>query len=152
ILAAALARQEAPPGARRVMLVGNSLAYLLGPAFQHIRTDPPLAVFNAGIPACTFPPDITAPPVVARGERVDRAPCHPGWEAEVLKRFRPAVVFWVVSDGASGSVRYHGRSVKSCEEPYESNYQQSLRKEIASLRAFGAKVVITTQAYTRYFG
>jgi peptidoglycan/LPS O-acetylase OafA/YrhL len=152
VLAATLARQDAPPGSRRIMLVGNSVAYLLGPAFQKIRVDPPLAVFNAGIPACNFPPDVIAPPVSASGASVKRAPCHPDWEAAALDQFRPDIVFWVVSDAAKSGLRLRGHSVQSCTEPYDSNYQQSLRREIAILGSHGAKVAITTEAYSRVFG
>jgi peptidoglycan/LPS O-acetylase OafA/YrhL len=150
ILAAAVARNAAPPGAQRVLIVGNSVAYLLGPAFQQIQTDPPLAAFNAGIPACYFPPDVTAPPLSTSAGSVARTPCDPGWEAIVVDRFRPDVVFWIVSDAAIGGLRYHGRSIKACGEPYDSIYERSLRNQVAILGAFHAKVVITTEAYTRY--
>jgi peptidoglycan/LPS O-acetylase OafA/YrhL len=152
ILAAALARRAAPADAQRIMIVGNSVAYLLGVAFQKVHTKPPIAVFNAAVPACVFPPDISAPRISTRAGIVDRAPCHPDWEAGAIERFLPDVVFWVVSDAANGGLKYRGHSVKACSEPYDSIYQRSLRKEVATLGARGAHVVVTTEAYPRYVG
>jgi peptidoglycan/LPS O-acetylase OafA/YrhL len=152
LAAAARAYETAPHGALRVLLVGNSAAYTLGPAFEKIRSDPPIAVFNAGIPACLFPPEVTAPPVIALGEKLRRDPCHPAWEADVVNVFRPDVVFWIVGDAANGGLKYQSRSVDQCKEPYNSIYRRSLSHEVARLRAYGAKVVITTEAYARFFG
>jgi hypothetical protein len=151
-LAAAKAYAAAPAGSRRILLVGNSVAYALGPSFHKVRSDPPLSVFNAGLPACMFPPNVTAPPVVAGGQRLERAPCHEPWEADVVKAFRPDVVLWLVSDAANSGLKYQGRSVRACGEPFDSIYKQSLRREIAALRSHGATVVITTEAYPRYIG
>ena len=130
MLAATLARRAAPPGAQRIMLVGNSVAYLLAPGFQKIQTSPPIAAFNLGIPACTFPPDITAPPVSDSGESVERQPCHPSWEADVIKAFRPDVVIWAVADAATHGLRLHGQAVPECTPIFDSNYEESLRAEI----------------------
>jgi hypothetical protein len=152
VFSAAIAFNSAAPGTRRVMIVGNSVAYSLGPGFRHVHADPPIASFDGGVPACVFPPEVTAPPVFAAGKTVQRAPCHARWEATVVNRFHPDVVFWIVSDGADGGVRYKGHTLKSCEEPYESIYRDSLRREITRLGARGAKVVITTEAYARYIG
>jgi hypothetical protein len=61
-------------------------------------------------------------------------------------------VIWIVGDAASGGLRYHGRAVGSCAEPYDSLYLRSLRHEVAVLGSHDAKVVITTEAYARIFG
>jgi hypothetical protein len=134
------------------MLVGNSVAFTLGPGFEKIHPNPPIAVFNAGIPACMFPPEVTAPPVIASGQRLRRDPCHQAWEAQALSVFRPDVVFWIVGDAANGGLKYHGRPVNECQEPLNSIYRDSLRREVGSLRGRGAKVVITTDPYPRYAG
>jgi peptidoglycan/LPS O-acetylase OafA/YrhL len=152
IEAAAQAYRNAPPGSQRVMIVGDSVADLLGRAFESIHTNPPLAVFDAGVPACIFPPQVTAPAVLTAGESVTRKPCDDSWESGAVARFRPQLVFWIVSDAADGGLLYHGHSVKPCEEPYDSIYAQSLRNEIMILGAHGARVVVTTEAYPRYLG
>jgi peptidoglycan/LPS O-acetylase OafA/YrhL len=152
VVVAAHAYASAPPGARRVMVVGNSVAFTLGPSFEKLRTDPPVAVFNAGIPACMFPPEVSAPPVVALGQKLSRDPCHPAWETDVLNVFRPDIVFWIVSDAANHGLTYQGRPVSECNEPFNSIYRTSLRNEISKLGAGGATVVVATEAYPRYVG
>ena len=152
IESAALTRETAPHNAQRILIVGNSVAYDLATGFQRLRDDPPIVAVNAGIPACRFPPEIDIAQTATAGGRVDRPPCHPGWEARVIERFRPDVVFWIDSDPANGGLRYRGHPVKQCEEPYESLYQRSLRDEIGKLGAMGSRVVVTTEAYIRVYG
>ena len=149
--AATLARKAAPPDAQRIMVVGNSVAYDLGLAFRQLHATPPVALFNAAVPACNFPREIIVQAAAAVG-RFHRPPCHPSWEAGVIERFRPDVVFWIVSDPANRGLRYHGHFVKPCEEPYDSVYKRDLREEITRLGARGAKVVVTTEAYIRVYG
>ena len=149
ILSAARTRRNAPPGARRILIVGDSVAWAIGPAFEQVHTDPPLAVVDAGIIGCDFPPQITTPPAPTPRGIIERRPCHPRWEARVVDGFRPDVVLWIVSDTANGAPRYHDRVLERCEDPYDSLYEQSLRKEISRLGAHGAQVVITTEAYAR---
>lgn len=152
IHAAALTRETAPHNAQRILIVGNSVAYDLATGFQKLRDDPPIVAFNAAVPACSFPPEIRIAQTATASGRVDRPPCHPDWEAAVIERFRPDVVFWIVSDFANHGLRYRGHLVKQCEEPYESLYQRSLREEISKLGASGGRVVVTTEAYIRFYG
>ena len=152
IQSAASAARHAPLGARRVMIVGNSVADLLGPSFREIHTTPPIAVFDAGIAACVFPPQVTATLQVHPSDiPVPLIPCHPNWEPETVKLFRPDVVFWIVSD-VGEAARYHGGSANPCTEPYSSLYAQGLRSEVARVGALGARVVVTTEAYQRIPG
>ncbi|HEY5011348.1 MAG TPA: acyltransferase [Acidimicrobiia bacterium] len=152
-LAAAIRKNAAPPGSRRVLLVGNSTAYYIGPAFEAIHTNPPLAVFNASVTACTFPPQIIGQTVKMRnGARVRRLPCDPPWEAAVVKAFLPQVVFWMDDDPPHGGGTYLGRRIDPCSQAYDSLYQRTLTREVAVLAAAGAKVVITTSAYSGIVG
>jgi peptidoglycan/LPS O-acetylase OafA/YrhL len=147
IEAATRAFLATPPGSRRVMFVGNSVAAFLGLGMQTTSSDPAVEVFNASVLGCAFPPAI--PAYLARGGLVvDRAPrCDPSWEAQALQRFRPNVVFWIWADPGGGYFRAPHR--EPCTEPFDSIFQKSLKREIARLRASGAKVVVTTEAYVR---
>jgi peptidoglycan/LPS O-acetylase OafA/YrhL len=151
ILAAGRAYKNAPPGAERVTIVGDSVADSLGEALLRLHTKPPLAVFNTGIPACTFPPQITGAPFrMPDGTILRQVPCgDPAWEAGAIARFRPNVVFWVLNEVGGGTFR--GKRVGPCSEPFDSLYQRGLTKEVGILGAHGAKVVITTTAYARYY-
>jgi peptidoglycan/LPS O-acetylase OafA/YrhL len=152
IVAAAVARQRAAPGAQRVMIVGNSVAFLLAGGFQRLHADPPIAVFDAAVLGCIFPPEILRPPANIDGRLVELVPCHPRWEAGVVNAFRPNLVFWIMpTRGAIGGT-YHGQRMNGCSPTFDSLYQRSLRREIARLGAHGAKVVITTSAYSRRIG
>jgi peptidoglycan/LPS O-acetylase OafA/YrhL len=144
------AYERAPAGAQRIMLVGDSVALLLGRPFESLRTNPSLAVFDAGVPGCAFPPQISNTPLrLPDGKTVPVTPCPPVWEAAAVARFRPDIVFWVLSPGRGGT--YQGQTVLPCSEQYAALYRESLPKQIAALGAHGAKVVITTAAYTRAY-
>jgi hypothetical protein len=150
---AAAARKNAPVSAKRIMVAGDSVGNVLTGGMVTITTTPPVAVFSAAHPGCTFPsvgkirvrmPDDSWS--TRRG-----FPCDRTWEADALRQFRPDVVLWVVSNPYQ-EVFYGGRWIAPCTAPYESYYRQSLRRTIANLGADGARVVITTTAYWRPTG
>jgi peptidoglycan/LPS O-acetylase OafA/YrhL len=143
----------APPSLERVMVVGNSVAYLLGKSFEDLDTKPHLAVFDAGVLGCTFPPEVNVPNLtLPDGATWKATPCDPPWETDVVHQFRPQVVFWIVSNPTGAGGTYLGQHVEPCSRLWDSLYQQSLRREVQILGATGAKVVITTAAYSRLFG
>jgi peptidoglycan/LPS O-acetylase OafA/YrhL len=149
LIAATKAFNTAPPGAQRIMIVGDSVADVLGQAMKQIDTKRPLAVFNATQGGCLFPSGIEHVRFrLADGTTSIRPgfPCDPAWEAGALEAFRPAVVIWIVSNPGE-RMWYRGRWIEACAEPYESLYQRDLRREITNLGAAGARVVITTTAY-----
>jgi peptidoglycan/LPS O-acetylase OafA/YrhL len=145
------AYKTAAPGARRVLLVGNSVAYLLGPPMATIHSDPPLAVFDAALPSCTFVPStrIRAPLGGDGAAIVGSRSCHPSSEVGVVKRFHPDVVLWVMS-GPPSALWHDGHWLQPCTPTYAATFRARLRGEVARLGAGGAKVVITTAAYSRY--
>jgi len=143
---------SAPPGSKRVLVVGDSVAFFLAEAFRKLPNDPPLAVLNAGIQGCAFPAGITRARFhSANGARLNQKAfaCDAPWQAGVIKRFQPDVVLWFVNNPGD-SVLYRGNWLSTCSEAYASLYEQSLKKEIAALGARGAKVVLTTEVYPRY--
>jgi hypothetical protein len=148
-LGATRALRAAAPSAQRIMIVGNSVAWTLGHVFAQIHTDPPIAVLDDAIPACFFPAEIEVRPIATSSGTVHVPPCDPGWEADAVSIFRPNVVFWVVSDIEDHGLVYRGHTVEPCTTAFNAIYERSLRQEVARLRAMGAKVVITTEAYNR---
>jgi hypothetical protein len=148
LAAATRAFRTAPPGATRVMIVGESVAYFLGASMATLHATPPLAVFNAGLEGCIFPPHITG----ARYYSIvntHTVACGPSWEAGAVARFRPNIVFWIMN-GPANAVRYRGRWLDSCSEQFASLYERSLREELATLATNGARVVMATEVYPRY--
>jgi peptidoglycan/LPS O-acetylase OafA/YrhL len=151
--AAARAFRAAPAGSERVMVVGNSVAFRLGQSFEQLQTERHLSVFNAGLLGCSFPPAVQVPIVVMpNGSRWKDTPCDPVWERSVVRRFRPQVVFWIVTNPAGRGGTYLGHDVEPCSPAWDALYARSLRREVGVLAAAGATVVITTSAYSRYFG
>jgi peptidoglycan/LPS O-acetylase OafA/YrhL len=153
IKAANRAYRIAPAGAERVMVVGNSVAFRLGESFERLKTQPPVSVFNAGILGCSFPPQVQVPTVVMpNGLAWKDTPCDPAWERGVVSRFRPQVVFWIVSNPLGLGGTYLGRDVEPCSPVWDVLYRRSLTREVRTLGAAGATVAITTAAYSRYLG
>ncbi len=151
--AAARAFRTAPSGSERVMVVGNSVAFSIGQAFEQLEGEQHLRVFNAGLLGCAFPPEVHVPPFqMANGARLTVKPCGPPWERGVVSRFRPQVVFWIVTNPAGNGGTYLGHDVEPCSRAWDALYERSLKREVGILGAAGAEVVITTSAYTRYFG
>jgi peptidoglycan/LPS O-acetylase OafA/YrhL len=137
----------------RVMVVGNSVAFLLGQSFEQLETDLPVSVYNAGLLGCSFPPQVQVPTVVMpNGAQWKDVPCGPPWEAAVVRRFRPQIVFWIVTNPLGIGGKYRGRDVEPCSPVWDSLYENSLRNEVGTLGADGATVVITTSAYSRFLG
>jgi hypothetical protein len=152
VAAARDAYDRAPLGSKRVLLVGNSVAFTLGPGFAALGGEDHIAVFDAAIPACSFPPQL-GNRVIRTQDGVEPAlPCDESWEPQVVKAYRPDIVFWVVSNPGGHGGKYKGRQILPCTATYDRLYVDALTREIAHLRATGAEVVVTTAASTRTFG
>jgi peptidoglycan/LPS O-acetylase OafA/YrhL len=150
--AAQRAFDTAPPGSKRVMIFGDSVAFFLGKEFAAIRPKPPLAVFNAGIQGCKFFPGVTkARYHNAAGSILvqNTFSCDPPWLLAVVRRFKPDIVFWILSNPAE-AVQAGGRWFDTCSPAYASRYAARLKEVTAAMGALGAKVALTTGAYPRY--
>jgi peptidoglycan/LPS O-acetylase OafA/YrhL len=136
-------------GTQRLMVVGNSVGLFLGKGFDQLDPDPPLAVFNAAPPGCTFPTGATR----ARNRDGTVLPdrpldCTRGWERDVAQ-FDPTVVVLALGDAGDGEVEYRGAWVHACMDAYDRWYRQSLQRAVDVLSADGATVAIVTPAYSR---
>ena len=152
IAAAFKAYDHAPKNARRVMFIGDSVAYYVAPAFERIKTKPPLAIFNAALQGCNIVPGVTQSKFKNAAGSVliqPAAPCDPSWMPLAIRAFKPHVVFAMVGN-ASDELFYREHWIKTCTSFYASLYENSLRAEIARYGARGAHVVIVTAAYPRY--
>ena len=118
--AATRAFRAAPPGSERVMVVGNSVAFSIGQAFKDVATEEHLSVFNAGLLGCAFPPGIQLAPLhMANGSELTLKPCGPPWEPAVVARFRPQVVFWIVTNPAGLGGSYGGHDIEPCSRTWD---------------------------------
>jgi hypothetical protein len=152
LVAATQAAENAPPGSLRVMLVGNSVADLLAPGFRAV-TSPQVAVLDASVDGCGFPPGLGGVHItLPDGVVLAQPPCDPIWEAGEIARFRPSLIFWIVSDPVGTGGVYQGHTARPCSAVYDALYRDSLTREVAVLHGGGAEVVIPTEAYSRYLG
>jgi peptidoglycan/LPS O-acetylase OafA/YrhL len=140
--------RAAPPRTKRVMIVGNSVAYFVGDAFTHVRTDPPIVTLNAALIACYFPDNLTVVRFPGFHE-LRSGPCSSSWQS-AIEQFRPDIVLWMLSGAGDGQAEFRGHWAASCDPDWDTNFDQGLRQAIATLGTRGAKVVITTAAYNRY--
>jgi len=146
------AERTAPTGSKKLMIVGNSVAFFLGKAFQEVRAEPPIVTLNAGRLACVFPGNLTEfrlPDGTPEAVAEVGPPCSPAWRSAV-DRFRPDIVLFVVSGANAREAHIRGQWAHACQRAYDQNLDQGLRQAIATLGARGAKVVLTTAAYSRY--
>ena len=138
-------------GARRLLVVGNSVGYFLaGEGFSRLRTKPKLVTLNLGKLACVYP--------VGERLRIDNTdrgwspiPCDDGWSGAV-REFRPDVVLMTFSDSGAGQLLHHGRWLTSCSRGYRDWYLDTIDKGTRLLASRGARVVMTTAAYSQLYG
>ncbi|HEV7524919.1 MAG TPA: acyltransferase family protein [Acidimicrobiia bacterium] len=150
--AATQAFDSAPPNAKRVMVVGDSVAYSLGVGMQHLVVSPPVASFNGAVQGCVFPDAVTRiRHKNAEGHTFtfNTYSCDLSWQAGAIDRFRPAIILWIV-DNPAAAVVAGGQWMKTCSDPFAALYERAIRAELAKFEAHGAKVVMTTLAYPRY--
>jgi len=140
----------APRGIRRVMVVGNSVGWFLGRAFEHSGAKPPVVALNAAFPSCVFPSGITQFRGTVNGNVVTQktTPCDTKWGVDV-HLFRPDVVLFVVSPSTDEAL-YDGQWTYQCTPEFNRRYRADLRRAVEGLRATGARVVLTTAGYLRF--
>jgi peptidoglycan/LPS O-acetylase OafA/YrhL len=139
------------PGARRLMVIGNSVAfYLGGEGFAHLHETPPLVTLNAGKPACAYP---DTPRMREDGFSQGHVaiPCDTGWYA-AAKRFRPDVVLLILSDSGPGQFLHGGRWLTPCSHRYAAWFRATLTAATRRFAAVGSRVVLTTAPYSILFG
>ena len=149
--AAAARRARTHPGAQRLMVAGNSVAYFLaGEGFSKLQTNPKIVTLNAGMAACVYPD----------GERLridntsrgwSPVPCDQGWQTAV-DEFRPDVVLMTFSDSGAGQLLHDGQWLTSCSPAYRTWYLQTLEDATRLHTARGARVVMTTAPYSLVYG
>jgi peptidoglycan/LPS O-acetylase OafA/YrhL len=149
VVAARQARRH--PGAQRVMVVGNSVAYYLGgEGFTPLGRERNFVTLNGGSPACIFP----------RSERVRFAdygngivsgPCDDVW-SDQLHTFRPDLVILTFSDTGGDQMLHDGHWIAPCDPAYRDWYLGALEQRVSEMQAVGARVVLTTSAYAAHYG
>ena len=138
-----------PPQPRRVLVVGNSIAlYGADEGFKRIHTTPPLDVLNLGSIGCRLLPEETRTRFPHGDTFVGQARvCRDNW-AYAVSAFRPDVVVLLVSEPTDAAHEINGSWTAPCEPAYDTVLEHELRDQVRLLGSKGARVVVTTAAYT----
>jgi peptidoglycan/LPS O-acetylase OafA/YrhL len=140
-----------PPGAERLLVLGNSVGLFLGEAFKALDADPPVTAVNRSKAGCIFPdaedtrqPDGSPLP--------DAVPCTPGWR-EDIEAVEPDVVLLALSAPVLGAEsRHDGAWVAPCTPAYDRWYADALRQLAREVEAAGARLVVAGPAYSQIIG
>jgi peptidoglycan/LPS O-acetylase OafA/YrhL len=137
------------PAPRRLLVLGDSVAYLLTRGFNHQAPDW-MHVVDDGVVACT-PGGAEHPQMRFDDGNLIRDPCADSlekWPAQV-RAARADGVLMVF--GTSGLERQFGDVWRRpCDPVYDSWTQASLETRMRAVQASGARVWITLAAYNRH--
>jgi lysophospholipase L1-like esterase len=139
--------EEIPPGASRILLVGDSGVVYLGPALAAEAERHGAVAAADPQPFCTvLVPEGTTR--TADGKVSSREPCHDlrrdRW-SDLVERLDPdVVVYYIAAGGGVGDLRLDGRWVAPCEATYDAYLLDALTADVDLLGDGGATVVLAT--------
>jgi hypothetical protein len=139
----AVRRAAAHPGATKVLLVGDSVAYQIGVGMKQLRSGPPVVLLNRSIIACTFPHVGRKPTDPSKADVSVK--CDQGWK-DAVDRFRPDVVL-AIFQCCSGPLHVNGKWVRPCDARFTSYARREWKNAIAIWSSHGARVYGTTAPY-----
>lgn len=138
------------PGATRVMIVGNSVGWFLSDeGFTPLDNEFNMITFNAAFPACHFP-TVLKERGPELGDGRDSLDCTPAWPSAVAQ-FDPDIVVMLLGASHIGGNR-GGGWVKPCDALYKEWTSQALADAERVLTSQGARLLISTTAYSPLFG
>jgi peptidoglycan/LPS O-acetylase OafA/YrhL len=134
---------------QRVLVVGNSIAlYGADEGFKQLQTAPRLDVLNLGSIGCRLLPEESRsrfPSGQVFGSQATA--CRKNWDFAV-SAFRPDVAILLVSEPTDADHEIDGHWTAPCEPGYDTVLERELRSQVEMLASKGARVVLTTTAYT----
>ncbi len=137
-------------GATRIMIAGNSIGNVLGvEGLTKVTTVPTIAVLNDGVFSCDFP---TVPLIHTEflPNPITPIDCDTPWK-RAIRGFDPQVVLLIFGDIHVTDYKFADGWATPCEQKFRVNYRRALDDAVRRLSAGGAKVVLTTAAYSRFF-
>jgi len=138
------------PGATRVMIVGNSIGwYLADQGFTPLDNDFNMVTLNAALPGCHFP-TVLKERGPELGDGFNAFDCTLAWPSTVAQ-FDPDIVILLLGATHIGGTRGDGW-VKPCDALYKEWTSQALGDAEGVLTSQGARLLISTTAYSPLFG
>jgi peptidoglycan/LPS O-acetylase OafA/YrhL len=145
-LAVSLA-EHAPAGTRRILVVGDSVAWRLGSTFPGPSAGTDAVTANVGVPACVPIRGVSSVRYLDTGVVQVRVPtCDAAW-SDAVRNFRPDTVLYV--EWAVGRIAYevNGQQLRPCDPRFQRRYREALQRDARRLGAGGAVVALTTYPY-----
>jgi SGNH domain (fused to AT3 domains) len=144
---------DIPDGAPRLLLVGDSGVYPLGPELRDQAADQGIAVATSSEILCS----ITTVEGVYRlpdGEVERREPCQERrrelW-SDLVDAFDPdVVVYYLANAGGVSDARIDGNWTSDCDPVYDTWFFDAMRQDAALLQRSGAHLVIATSPNPRF--
>jgi hypothetical protein len=139
------------PHTKRVLVVGNSVASsLASDGLGRLTTRPRIGVVDDGVYSCDYPST-----ALVRDANSDQAntpvDCAGNWNT-VVHAFRPDLAILVLGDVHEQRYLFGDSWLSACDPAYAPHYMHALDQAVATLGSRGARVVLTTSAYTILIG
>jgi peptidoglycan/LPS O-acetylase OafA/YrhL len=142
---------EIPPGATKMLLVGDSGVFAAGPeVVEEAERRGDFAVATSAPAWCT----IISPNGLARfpnGDIVDWGQCQDQRRQilrDLIDEFDPdVVVYYLANAGGDGDVRLHGKWLLDCDPEFDQFLTDTFADELELLSAGGARLVLTTSPH-----
>ncbi len=116
--------------------------------FKALVTTPRLDVLDIGVIGCRLLPEETRQRFASGGIFTSNVgPCRDNW-AYAVSVFRPDVVVLLMSEPTDMQHEIDGRWTAPCEPAYDAVLERELHEQIRLLASTGARVIVTTAAYT----
>jgi hypothetical protein len=138
---------EIPPGAPRLLMVGDSGVAAVGPALRDEAERHGLVVATSSVINCS----VLRPEGKVRNPNGDidsREPCHDDRQSmwrDLVEEFRPdVVVYYLANAGLPGDMLLDGGWVNDCDPSYDRYMAQALEGDAAVLQEYGASLMVAT--------
>ncbi len=131
------AADQAPAGAARMLVVGDSVATSLGPLLD-AQAGRAFVIADRGVPDCSIL-DAEVPTRSPRGQVNSGGDCDKGW-ADDLAELHPEVTLVVLGGGYLALSEIDGQWQRPCQDGWHDTYTTELRRRLEAIRAAGSRV------------
>ncbi|MBX3221614.1 MAG: acyltransferase [Labilithrix sp.] len=126
---------ELPPGTRRILVIGDSVAQYLGEAMRFHQAAASSFVAQRGVGACSIH---EAEVRYVKGERIEGTSCAQNWVTDVAE-LRPDVTLIVLGGAYLGP--------RTCQPDWRQAYRQRLTFLLHAMGSSAGRVILTLVPY-----
>ncbi|MCC6557586.1 MAG: acyltransferase [Polyangiaceae bacterium] len=144
-LSALPAAGAVPAGTLRVLVLGDSVAIALGERLRAVQEGSGSVVAERGVGDCSIL-EGTLPTRSLTNTPHEGGDCASRWKSDAAE-LRPDVTIVILGGGFFAPVEVGGKWQRPCEPGWGRAYGGELRRELASLRPDGGRVVLLLSPY-----